>query len=94
MLEQIKQGAKSEIILLKEEIELLRHELRRQNSFSRLFFHSVLRGLFTAIGATVVTALVFALVFQIVRSIDYVPIINGLLDSRALEAVLNRFGVR
>lgn len=76
---------------LEQKIEELTRQIKLQTSFKRNFLMAVLRGFATALGATVVFALALALVFQLVRSIDYVPILNNVLNSSAIEEVIHRF---
>lgn len=76
---------------LEQQVEELTKQLRLQNSLQRNFFIAMLRGFAGAVGATVVFGIVLALIFQIIRSIDYVPILNNILNSGAIEEVIKRF---
>lgn len=76
---------------LETKITELTGQLKLQNSFKRNFLQSIVRGFGTALGATAVFGLVLALLFQVIRSIDYVPILNGFLSSQAVEDVIRRF---
>lgn len=76
---------------LEKKIEELTKQIKRQNSLRRNFLISVLKGFAGALGATVVFGIAVALVFQIVRSIDYVPILNNILNSMAIEEFILRF---
>lgn len=76
---------------LEQEIKELSQHMKLQNSLRRNFVISIVRGFGSALGATVVFGLVIAFLFQIVRSIDYVPILNGILNSQAIEEVIKRF---
>ena len=76
---------------LEQKIEELTKQIKLQTSFKRNFLIAVLRGFATALGATVVFGIALALVFQLVRSIDYVPILNNILNSSAIEEVIYRF---
>lgn len=69
----------------------LTKQIRLQNSFRRNFALGIVRGFAGALGATVVFGVVLAIVFQIVRSIDYVPVLNNLLNSQAIEELILRF---
>lgn len=73
------------------EIEKLTRQIQIQNSLKRNFVVAVLRGFGTALGATAVFGLVLALLLQIVVSIDYVPILNNILSSQAVEELIRRF---
>ena len=76
---------------LEEMIDALTKQITIQNSLQRNLLVAVARGFASAIGATVVFGLVLAGLFQIVRSIDYVPILNNILNSQAIEEVIKRF---
>jgi len=77
--------------ILEKKITELTKQIQMQNSFRRNFVIAVVRGLGSAIGATVVFGLGLAILFQIVRSIDYVPILNNILNSNAIEEVIHKF---
>lgn len=74
-----------------ERLPLLVRELEKQNSIARNFLIGIVRGFGTAIGATVVFGLVLAGFFQAIKSIDYVPILNTILSSQAVEELIHRF---
>ena len=79
------------ILSLEKSISNLEKRVQKQTSFRRNFAMSLVRGFGGAIGATVIFGLALALVIQIVRSINYVPLINNILNSQAIESVINRF---
>lgn len=76
---------------LETKIAELTRQIKLQNSVRRNFLLSIVRGFGTALGATAVFGLVFALLFQVIRSIDYVPLLNNVLSSQAVEEVIRRF---
>ncbi|GIK84112.1 MAG: hypothetical protein BroJett025_07340 [Patescibacteria group bacterium] len=76
---------------LENKIEQLTKQIQIQNSTRRNFYIAVVRGFGSALGATAVFGLVLAILFQIVRSIDYVPVLNNILSSQAIEEVIRRF---
>ena len=76
---------------LEDQIKELSGHIKRQNSIQRNFLIAIVRGLGSAIGATVVFGVGLAILFQIVRSIDYVPILNNILNSGAIEEVIHKF---
>ena len=90
MIENNKDLQKS-ISSLEESILKLEKKVQRQTSFRRNFALSLVRGFGTAVGATVIFGLAIAFTIQAVRSIDYVPIMNNLLNSQAIENVINKF---
>ncbi len=69
----------------------LEKTVKKQTSFKRIFALSLVHGFGTAAGATVIFGLILALVLQVIKSIDYVPIINNLLSSQAIESVISKF---
>ena len=85
------QSLQQSILKLEESISRLEEKVRRQTSLRRNFTLSLVKGLGSAVGATVIFALMLASVVQVIRSIDYVPIINNILSSQAIEDVVNRF---
>lgn len=76
---------------LEQKIQALTKQIEKQNSFKRNFFISIFRGLGGAIGATIIFGIGIAVIIQITRSIDYVPILNNILNSKAIESIINRF---
>ncbi|MBP7842664.1 hypothetical protein KA017_01535 [Candidatus Woesebacteria bacterium] len=76
---------------LEDKIQQLTKQVKLQNSYKRNFSIGIIRGFGSAIGATVVFGLVLAIFFQVVRSIDYVPILNTILNSQAIEELIRRF---
>lgn len=66
-------------------------QVKVYNSTRRSLWMAVLRGFASAIGATVVFGIVLAIVFQVIRSLDYVPIINTILNSDAIEEIVKQF---
>ncbi|MCB9813090.1 MAG: hypothetical protein H6772_01655 [Pseudomonadales bacterium] len=82
---------KQSIQRLEKSILLLEMEMRKQSSIKRNFALSLLKGFGTLLGATVISAIILAVTLQVVRSIDYVPIVNNMLDSQAIETLINKF---
>lgn len=88
---QTKNNLQQSIDRLEETVARLDKRIQTQNSYVRNFGLSLARGLASAVGATIIFGLSIAIVIQILRSIDYVPIINNILDSQAIENVISRF---
>ena len=84
-------GLQQNINNLEIEIKQLTKQVKLQNSLRRNFAMAVIRGFATALGATVVFGFVLAGFIQIVRSIDYVPILNNILNSGAIEELVGKF---
>ncbi len=76
---------------LEKSVSFLGEQVRRQNSYRRNASLSLVRGFSTAVGATVIFGVILASLLQIVRSIDYVPIVNNLMSSEAIESIINKF---
>jgi hypothetical protein len=79
------------IAQLEESVSSLEKKVKKQISFRRNFILAMVRGFGSVVGATVVFGLILAAIIQIVRGIDYVPIINNMLNSQAIENVINKF---
>lgn len=88
---QTESSLQQSIDRLEATVARLDKQIQAQNSFIRNFGLSLARGLASAVGATIIFGLVIALTIQFLRSIDYVPIINNILDSQAIESVIDRF---
>lgn len=86
-----KSDLEKELNLLRTEVADLHTQFRQFNSFRRNFSVAIVRGFASALGATVVFGLALASLIQIVRSIDYVPILNDILNSGAIEEIIKRF---
>lgn len=80
-----------EVTELQKEVAQLRKQFENFNSFPRNFAIAILRGFASAIGATLVFGLAIAFLIQIIRSIDYVPILNNILNSGAIEEIIQKF---
>lgn len=76
---------------LESKIEELTNQIRIQNSVQRTFAISILRGFGAAIGATIVFGLVLALLSQVIRSIDYIPVLNSVLTSQEVVDLIQNF---
>jgi hypothetical protein len=72
---------------LQEQIEKLTRQIQMQNSFKRNFNLAIIKGFGGAIGATVVFGIVIAILIPILKTINYVPIINSILNSQTLREV-------
>ncbi len=71
-----------------ELLEQLNSNIEKQNSFAHTFKRGIFRGLGTAIGATVIAAIAFAIFGQVVDSVDDVPIIRDIIDQANIEATV------
>ncbi len=79
------------LLKLEKSISKLDARVKRQTSFRRNFIMALLHGFAGAVGATIIFGLSIVLLVRIVRSIDYVPIINNIVNSQAVETVINKF---
>lgn len=76
---------------LESKIEELTRQIKLQNSAKRNFSIAIIRGFGTAIGATIVFGFVLALMLQIIKSIDYVPVLNNVLTSQEVVDLIQNF---
>ncbi|NCO12095.1 MAG: hypothetical protein COZ34_00910 [Candidatus Pacebacteria bacterium CG_4_10_14_3_um_filter_34_15] len=76
---------------LEKSVSFLGEQIRKQNSYRRNVSLSVVRGFSTAVGATVIFGVILALLVKTISSIDYVPIINNLMSSEAIESFIAKF---
>jgi len=76
---------------LEKSISSLEENIKKQTSLSRNFTISLVRGLGGAIGATVIFSIVFAFSIKVIQSIDYVPLLNNILSSKAIEDIVSNF---
>ena len=88
---QKEQELQATIERLEIEVSALTKQFKSFNSTGRNFSLSVLRGFGSALGATVVFGLALAVAAQLIQSVDYVPILNGILNSGAIEEVVKKF---
>lgn len=79
------------IASLERSVERLEKKVIQVTSYKRVFFISLLHGFGTAVGATFIFGIIIASLVQAAKTIDYVPIINNLLNSQAIEAIINNF---
>lgn len=70
----------NEIKKLKEEVKETNVKLERMTSFKYAFLLSIVRGVGTVLGATIVATIVFALLSWVTESIGGVPFIEWLLE--------------
>lgn len=73
---------------LEFQIKKLNKRVEKQVSFKRHFAMAIMIGFAGALGATVVFAGALAGSIQVVRTINYVPILNNILNSQELEEVI------
>ena len=81
----------SDVLYLEKAITRLNKNVQRQTSLTHNFALGLVRGLGTAVGATVVFGLVVAFVMQVIKSIDYVPIVNNIVNSQVIEELISKF---
>ncbi len=59
--------------------------LEKQNSTKRVFFQGLIRGLATALGATVILAIITLLTIQLSSAVDMDTIMNYLFNNVVVE---------
>lgn len=77
----------SDEILL--ELKKVNSNLSKQISFKRGFLLSMIQGIGTAVGATLIAGIVIALLYQFIISIDTLPLIQKLFPQPTLQQLLN-----
>ena len=82
------------VLKLEKSISLLEKRVKKQVSFRRNFAMALVRGFAGAVGATIIFGLAIALTVRMVRSINYVPLVSNIINSEAIETVINKFTVR
>ncbi|KKQ26457.1 MAG: hypothetical protein US62_C0020G0017 [Candidatus Woesebacteria bacterium GW2011_GWA1_37_8] len=73
---------------INKNIQILNQTLSKQNSFKRAFLLSLLQGIGTAIGATLVAGGVIALFYRFVLSVDSIPLIQKLVPPSYIEGIV------
>lgn len=61
-------------------IKELDKDIVKANSFYRVFLRGVLWGVGTALGATIVAAIVITLLSKIINSMNYIPVLRDLVQ--------------
>lgn len=73
---------------LGHEIEELTHEFQKQNSAGRIFWNGIISGLGRAVGATIIFAVIIALLSYVVKASD-AQWIDTLISWLGLSVYLN-----
>lgn len=76
---------------LEAQLALLNQNLYKQTALKFIIFHSIIRGICYALGATIIAGAVLGFGFRIVSTIDYVPILNQMLSSEEVRDLLRSF---
>jgi hypothetical protein len=82
-----------EIKLESEQLEHLKKiekRLHRLTSMRWLFLMGLVRGVSTVIGATLVAAIAFGILAQMISSANNVPGINKLIESSGIEGIIEQ----
>jgi len=74
---------------LQNEIRLLAHQVKKQNSYVHKFLLGVVSGLGTAIGATIVASILILILSFFVRSIEDIPILKNIIESIQLDQLVS-----
>lgn len=61
-------------------IKELDKDIVRANSFHQVFVRGILWGVGTALGATIVAAIVIVILSKIINSINYIPILRDIMQ--------------
>jgi len=70
---------------LNKNIEILSGRIDRSNSLARNVLLSLLKGIATALGATVVAAVLIAILGRSIKTLSDVPIVGPLIESSQVE---------
>ncbi|MFH1895954.1 MAG: DUF5665 domain-containing protein [bacterium] len=70
-------------------IKALNESVARSNSLRRNIFLSLLKGVATALGATIVAAVVIAVLARGVRTLSDIPVLGPLIESTQVEQYIN-----
>ena len=73
---------------LNENIKNLTTSINNQISFKRSFLLSIVQGIGTAIGATLVAGTAIALLYRIITSFDSIPLIQHLIPPSYIESII------
>jgi hypothetical protein len=74
---------------IKKNLVVLNKNLKNQNSFKRGFLFSVLQGVGSVIGATIVAGLILFILSKFIHSVEQIPFIGNLIKSSQLEQTIN-----
>lgn len=66
---------------LQESIEKLERRLARINSWQHIFFRGIISGIGTAVGASLIAGVSFALLFRFLSSAGFLPYVDTLLET-------------
>ncbi len=72
--------SKIEISQVNKNLKDLNEKLKKANSLKYIFFSSVLRGLGTAIGATLVLAILLAVLKSLAEALGWFPVLERILE--------------
>ncbi len=77
---------------LLQAVEKTNRLLAKQNSFKRNFALSIVQGMGSALGATLVAGIVIAIIYQLLVSLNALPFFQDLLPSSAADQFLQYTG--
>ena len=78
----------AEVELLSEQIRKLNARLYKQTTPKYVFFHALLAGIGSAVGATIIAGIVIGLLAQTIHTIEDVPIVGNIFRN---ELIQNQF---
>lgn len=73
-----------------KDLQALNVNLAKQYKMRHIIWTSIVRGLFTGIGATIVLSLLFFLVSSIYSELDNIPIFHDFFQSTKIEQVIQK----
>jgi len=80
----------SELSELNKNIKLLNRSIAKANSLRRNLFLSLLKGVATALGATIVATAIIAVLARSIKPFGDIPVIGPLVESSQMQQYLEK----
>lgn len=74
-----------EVTSLNEQMRKLNARIRKQTSAKYVFFHAVLAGIGSALGATLIAGIVIGILAQTIHTIEDIPIVGNLVQNELIQ---------
>ncbi len=75
------------------ELKTLNHHLSRQTSPKYRFFLGIVTGIGTALGASIIAAILFFFLSQFIKTVEDIPFLNSFIETSRLQKVLDEESV-
>ncbi len=76
---------------LKERLDTIELELKKQNSLPRLIKRAIINGIFATFGATIVFGSLIYMTNKMINSSEEIPIINKIIEKTELKTIINEY---